>query len=132
MEKYDFNTFFENSEKIVSNIDRNEFKSMFRSNVNGFKKTCGFSTPAAIMATLGWICFNDSQAMKCEFSHTFLYNDNPVLVIFGDGNEDNAPVDMRLDFNFFERVIGYKRRDMLDAMKLYMQAKSAIASGMFA
>lgn len=128
----EFANLFDNSEPIFTNIDRNEFKNMFRSNVNRFKKLCGFSTPAAIMATLGWICFNDSQSMKCEFSHTFLYNDNPVLVIFGDGDENDAPVDMRLDFNFFERVIGYKRRDMLDAMKLYMQAKSAIASGMFA
>ena len=131
MRKYDFNTFFENSEKVFTKIDRNEFKSMFRENVNRFKKLCGFSTPAAIMATFGWICFNDCQSMKCEFSHTFLHNDNPVLVILGSGNEDDAPVDLRIDFNFFDRVLGYKRRDMLDAMKLYMQAKSAIANGMF-
>ena len=128
----EFANLFDNSEPIFTNIDRNEFKNMFRSNVNRFKKLCGFSTPAAIMATLGWICFNDSQSMKCEFSHTFLYNDNPVLVIFGDEDSDRGILDLRLDFDFFEKVLGYKRGDMLDAMKLYMQVKSAIASGMFA
>lgn len=132
MEKYDFNTFFENSEKIVTKIDRNEFKSMFRDNVNGFKNICGGSTPAAIMLTIGWICFNDSLEKKQDFSHTFLYNGKPVLVIFGDGNEDNGPVDMRLDFDFFERVLGYRRRDVLDALKLYEQSNALIASGMFA
>ena len=131
MEKYDFNTFFENSEKIVSNIDRNEFKSMFRDNVNGFKKFSGASIPAAIMATLGYIWFIDQQEQKRDFSHTFLYNDKPILVILGDENED-APVDLRIDFNFFEKVLGYKRRDVLDALKLFEQAKSAIAGGMFA
>ncbi len=131
MEKYDFNTFFENAEPIVSNIDRNEFKEMFRSNVKGFKKMTGCSTAAAITATIGWICFADSQEMRQPFSHTFLYNGNPVLVILGDENGENGPVDLRIDFNFFERVIGYKRKDMLDAMRKYLQAKDIIAGGMF-
>ena len=103
MERYDFNTFFEDSEKIFTKIDRNEFKSMFRDNVNGFKKYSGVSTPAAILATLGNIWFIDQQEQKREFSHTFLYNDKPVLVILGDENED-APVDLRLDFIFFEKI----------------------------
>ena len=128
----DFKNLFENSEPIFTNIDRNEFKVMFRSNVNGFKKMTGCSTAAAITATIGWICFADSQEMQQPFSHTFLYNGNPVLVIFGDENGENGPVDLRIDFNFFERVIGYKRKDMLDAMRNYLQAKDIIASGMFA
>lgn len=132
MKKYDFNTFFENSEKFFTNIDRNEFKDMFRSNVNGFKSICGGSTPAAIIMAINWMCFYDCQEHKKAFSHTFLYNNKPVLVIFGDGNGDDGPVDLRLDFDFFERVLGYKRRDVLDALKLYEQSKALIASGMFA
>ena len=128
----DFKTFFENSEKIFTEIDRNEFKEMFRSIVNDFKKNSRCSTPAAILATIGWLWFNDQQDMKREFSHTFLYNGEPVLVIFGDDNEQDGPVDLRLDFDFFDKVLGYRRRDVLQALRLYEQTKMIIASGMCA
>ena len=128
---YDFQNFLENSEIIVTDIDRNEFKAYFRKWVNNYKQLSG-STPAAIIATIGWLAFNDSEEKKCKFSHVYRYNDKVVLITMGDEDSNRGILDLRLDFDFFEKVLGYKRGDVLAALRLFEQTKALIASGMFA
>lgn len=119
MENKDFFAFFDKSEKIITDFNRKEFAQI----VNYFKGQ-GASTPASILATIGWYWFSDQEGLKKDFSHIFVYDGEPLLTILGDAN-GQAPLGFKVDFDLFEKI-GYSKRDMLDVGKLFEATKYAV------
>ena len=122
MKEKDILAFMQNSEQFVNHIDEKGFKDYFTSIVNHFKGQ-GMSTPASILAVIGWIWFADQGEVKKDFTHIFVCDGNPVLMILGDANGE-SPLGYKVDFDFFEKI-GYSKRDMLDAGKLFEMTKYA-------